>query len=518
MSSITSLARRLRSLLAPSRRSTSDSGQILVLFAGGLIAMIAIAALVFDVGQSLLDRRTEQDAADAAALAGSRYIPGNTATYQGPCPAPAGNKPATAACNAAKANGFQNGVNGVTVEVEIPPGPESNFQGLIQYVEVRIGNTRPSIFAGVLGAATQRTGAIATATNASGVNVPFGLLALDPTSCGVSKVNGNGGTITLNAAIHVDSSCPTDALLLTGGGVISAPSCETVGGFQVQGTSTDNCATTTTGATVSGDPLKSLPAPAEPPLGNVTLLVKGAPSAKIPSACLGGTAPTSDLVPLPCIFPSSLSGSVFRLSPGYYPGGLQFNAGTFYLDPGIYWIGGGGFSVNGATVLSTNAGGTTLGGGILVYNTQDPNYATQCAANRTFPAGTVAAHPSVSGAGACYSNISLAGTSSVVSLLPIQNTVYKNMVFFVDRTLSYRTSTPSSTAADIQLNGNQASLNITGTIYDPLGLVILNGDTADQYSSQVIAYDFQVNGNGAGMNINYDGTKLFQLSGTGLVE
>jgi Flp pilus assembly protein TadG len=62
----------------PARRSQragrNQRGQVLVLFAGALIGLMAVAALVFDVGQNLLDWRSQRDAADASALAGARYI------------------------------------------------------------------------------------------------------------------------------------------------------------------------------------------------------------------------------------------------------------------------------------------------------------------------------------------------------------------------------------------------------------------------------------------------------------
>ncbi len=47
----------------------SERGQVLVLFAGGIVALLLVAALAFDVGMMLLERRDEQNAADAAALA-----------------------------------------------------------------------------------------------------------------------------------------------------------------------------------------------------------------------------------------------------------------------------------------------------------------------------------------------------------------------------------------------------------------------------------------------------------------
>src|SRR3990172_7549626 len=55
-------------------RSGSQRGQVLVLFAGGLITLLLFAALAFDGGMVLAEHRDQQDAADAAALAGARYM------------------------------------------------------------------------------------------------------------------------------------------------------------------------------------------------------------------------------------------------------------------------------------------------------------------------------------------------------------------------------------------------------------------------------------------------------------
>ena len=43
-------------------------------FAGSVLVLLTVAALAFDVGMMLLERRDEQNAADAAALAGARYV------------------------------------------------------------------------------------------------------------------------------------------------------------------------------------------------------------------------------------------------------------------------------------------------------------------------------------------------------------------------------------------------------------------------------------------------------------
>ena len=60
------------SSIIDSRRD--ERGQTLAIFAFGLIGILAVAALVFDVGQNLFDRRKQQDVADSAALAAARWL------------------------------------------------------------------------------------------------------------------------------------------------------------------------------------------------------------------------------------------------------------------------------------------------------------------------------------------------------------------------------------------------------------------------------------------------------------
>ena len=54
--------------------SDRQRGQVLVLFAGGAIVLMIIMALVYDGGMMLAERRDQQNAADAAALAGARFV------------------------------------------------------------------------------------------------------------------------------------------------------------------------------------------------------------------------------------------------------------------------------------------------------------------------------------------------------------------------------------------------------------------------------------------------------------
>ena len=57
-----------------SRQRHTERGQILVIVAGGLIGLLAIAALVLEGGTLILNRRDGQNASDLGALAGARTV------------------------------------------------------------------------------------------------------------------------------------------------------------------------------------------------------------------------------------------------------------------------------------------------------------------------------------------------------------------------------------------------------------------------------------------------------------
>ena len=485
-------------------RSAGESGQVLPLFVGGLITIILIAALVFDVGQSLLDRRTEQDTADAAALAGARYL--TEPACQG-APSLANCVDAVAAArHLATTSGYTDGVANATVTVKVPPGPESTFSGLPGYIEVSIGSTRPSLFAGVIGAITQRTAAMGVAANAAAFALPYSLLALDPTGCGTNFINGNGAAVSTNGTVHVDSNCPSGAVALSGTGVLTAPECDVVGTISTSGGAHDNCTSAPTGIQVSGDPLRELPPPAQP--GTPASVQVVSASGSIPSGC-PGNSPVTDAAPGGgCVF--NVAGTVWRIFPGNYPGGITVLKGTVYMDPGIYWIGGGGIQINGGPGTTPNTAvlvskaptdntGYAPSGGVLIYNTQDPDptIAAACAANPTANGG-------------CFGSIWLNGGTSTLGLVPYQSAPYQNMVIFFDR------SAPLS--AVINLNGGSSNLSVSGTIYAPHTIVQMRGGASDTISAQLIVWNFQLKGNGSSLTVNYNAAGLFHLSGTGLVQ
>jgi hypothetical protein len=488
-------------------RARGEHGQIVVIFAGGLVLIMLVAALVFDVGQNLLDRRTEQNTSDAAALAGARYVHGATYTYHGGCASAPGTMPAVdAACEIAAEAGYIDGTGGRTVRVDLPPIAPSAFSGLPGYVQVTIGSTRPSFFAGVVGDVAQKVGATAVATNASDIALPYSLLALDPHGCGTNFITGAPGTsVTTDGTVHVDSDCTTDAVKLSGNGVLTAPECDVVGEIQTSGGAVNNCTSAPAGVLVSGDPLRDLLPPPNPGLPAPVQALDGGP---IPAGCPGGSSPATEASPATCSFTkgnatTGMAGKHYRIFPGEYPGGIAIDRSTVYMDPGIYWIGGGGISIknNGTTnagqLISKDPGdnaGLTPSGGVLIYDSIDPLPASGC-----------------TGVG-CFGPITLnGGNGAALALRPIQTGNYKGMVIFVDRSVPPGTTT-------IDLNGAGSSLDITGTMYSATGTVKLNGDASSVLSTQVICYNFQLNGNGAAFTLNYNPGDLFHVTGVGLVQ
>jgi len=92
-----------RVAMAQARRRRASRGQVLVIFAGGLIALLSLSAIVIDVSWYWANTLRVQRAADAAALAGVVDLPGNVAGAQ------------ATAVTAAEQNGYRNGSGGVTV-------------------------------------------------------------------------------------------------------------------------------------------------------------------------------------------------------------------------------------------------------------------------------------------------------------------------------------------------------------------------------------------------------------------
>jgi Flp pilus assembly protein TadG len=123
-----------------SNSATGQRGQVLVLFTLALVAIVAGVGLVIDGGFTFAQRRAEQNAADLAAFAGAdALLNGKNAT--------------AAALAASKSNGYEHGVNGITVAVSVTT----------KTVKVDVGAPHSNYFAGVVGQPTWQVSVTATA-------------------------------------------------------------------------------------------------------------------------------------------------------------------------------------------------------------------------------------------------------------------------------------------------------------------------------------------------------------------
>jgi hypothetical protein len=330
-------------MLLNQSRSRRD-GNVVVAVAVCLTGLLAVIALALDGGMFLDKRRQTQAASDAAALAAASELFASTFTNggydDGPLPGKTG--PAAGSIRAfakkvAEEHGFKDGVNGVTVTVNIPPasGP---FAGQKGHAEVVISSLQVRGFSTVFGTRDKvPIGSRAVARGAR-TTINNGIIVLHPTEKGALKSSG-GGTATVkgSASVIVNSFDP-EAMIANGNGSVSSE----------------------TGYDVGGNPGYSTPGG-----GSFT----------------GTINPNQDPTPDPLRFvpqpnPNSLqvrstkrithsNASTLNLHPGVYVGGISISGkANVFLNPGIYYM-QGGFSFSGQ--------GSLTGYEVMIYNDPQSN-------------------------------------------------------------------------------------------------------------------------------------------------
>ena len=163
------------------RRGTSanrEKGQILVLFALGLVVMIGMVGLVLDGGGTFAQRRDQQNAADLAAVAGANaYLNtnGNVAARTSAAQA--------AAIASATRNGYTNGVNSVVLGT-----PTVTLMQTGASVTVSMTKSHVNTFARVLGANAWDVSVTATAESGS-ISSAYGAA---PWTMNINAFNADG--------------------------------------------------------------------------------------------------------------------------------------------------------------------------------------------------------------------------------------------------------------------------------------------------------------------------------------
>jgi hypothetical protein len=434
-------------------------GHIVVFMALMITALVGVSAIAIDGGVIQDDVQKLQAAADASALAAAEELFRNWQLGNG---LDVGGSAKAAALALAASNGYANdgvdsiitpndwttglngqgmGIGNVTVQhgVFIPP-ISGDHVGKAGYVEVVIQLNQRRNFSSIYG--TQRIAARARAVAEGGWKAgTMGILLLDPTGSASLDVVGNGVMSVVGAPLIVDSNA-ADAGVTTGSGTVSVSS------------NTEMDFSGSPGATGSGswigpiatdqtpvpDPLLYLPEP--DPTGATTYK-------KVNAA----------------------GNQVVTVDPGAYLGGIKISGqASLIMNPGIYYMVGGGFSFTGQGSLTAI--------GVMIVNLPQSNSDV----------------------------ININGTGAI-NMSPMTTGIYQGILLWQQR----------SSTNTIYVTGNGTS-QISGTFYAAHGTLNVSGNgSQDVLGSQYISYDMKVNGNG-NFAVNWNPDKVARVRVLRLVE
>jgi hypothetical protein len=302
-----------------------EAGQALYITAAALVVLMGFMGLGIDMGVMRYEKRLQQTAVDAAAIAGANNL-GHGGVTSG-------------AQDASATNGFTDNGGGqvsncgsgaaigtVCVQVnsiESTGGPQSGpHTGDADYVEVLVAAVHPTYFMRVLGINQETITARAVATNVGGGPGSGCLYTLGPPTSSIEGVNINGSA-TLNA-----------------------PNCGIIdnGNFNTRGN-----ALTVTAATFGASGWNS-----SGPGGTVTCTEMPGPCPQTDPPMPAAGDPLQGLTS-PCSFTSCTGGGAISISGS---GGGSCGSGCFYdSSTGVYTISPGTYS----SISIQGTGGNTNG-------------------------------------------------------------------------------------------------------------------------------------------------------------
>lgn len=392
---------------------SGERGQAIVLLALLILGLLAVAGLAVDGGRLYAERRFVQNASDNAALAGALAICTDEDVV-------------AAAQASAAANGSGDFLD---VTVNQPPlsGPNA---GDNTYVEVIIRSAKQPFFAqlvfsGELEATARAVGhCFQGGGPVGGGNV---VLVLDPDNACAFSATGNATLfLTLGeGGIYANSNDPDNAICADGNAEINTDTgIFVVGGYEESGNA-EFIPPPVTGVAPIPDPLAALAAPT-PPGGSCTTYV--------------------------------LSGNdVDTIDPGLYCSITVDTNAVLTMNPGVYYIETGNFSVSGNASLDATE--------VMIYLEQG--------------------------------NFTMSGNGTFNITAPTSGP-YQGMMVFMDQ----------ANVSTITMEGNSI-VNTTGTIYGKLTAMTLSGNgSGTVLNAQVIVNTMAISGNAA-MALNYDADLVF---------
>ncbi len=438
------------------RRKSQESGQVLVVLAIALVALLGFTALAIDVGMVYSDRRYDQNVADAAALAGAnaalKAMSAAMVTWEnfdcnmaantwlptsGGAPgwlASSQNQIFTAAISRAA-------TNNKTIDTDI-----SDQNGVVlrcgidykdKYVDIRVevsGVTRTSFAQLLFGGSLRNTvEAVARVRPITPMAMGYAVYATDV------ECSGNGVLTDGNIKLKID-----------GGGIFSKSCFQGKGTFDVDVTNGTNNMLAPYVYQKDGGSGEITPPPTQIGRSSFTYKPKEPDCSKVPDK------------------PSS--GKV--LDPGNYNGSF-FKNGDFELKAGLYCI-GGDISLNGGETITSipNDQGLT---GVTLF----------------FKDGGVTAN------GNAYMAIEAPAMAG-----PAPANAIRGVVLF----------SAYGNTSGFTLLGNSES-NYTGVVYVPDGEIEIGGTTdvtPPQWTTQFIAKDFWMHGDGL-VDIQYNSDKFAKV-------
>ena len=470
-------------------RFNKESGQALLITAFALVVLAGFTGLAVDMGSLRFQKRLQQSAADAAALAGASEI-----NYSGLT---------TAAQTAATKNGFTDGsssdisqcdvsvtstiaIGTTCVQVNNPPPTggtafagntitDPHHAGDSNYVEVFVVKVQPTFFMNLFGVSREAVLARAVATNTGGgtaggagciytLGTPTNKIKLSTAGVGANGnavLNGPTCGIVDNGNLDAVGSVQVLAGSIGVGGQSSLPSQQPSSCTPGVMPSTGVCPVPVDGMPYSGDPLA----------GKYTFLSSSSPGTSTTTTQKNGVQVTT-------------------FTPGQYSNLTVNSNSNDVFPPGNYVI-TGTFKINGGANVCAGGNATFLPSGSMTC-TQD----AQGDGVTFFLAGANA-------------SLSVNGTSNTVMYAPNSGT-YEGLLFYQDPT--------NSNAATI--NGTDQS-NFQGAIYMPAADLTFGGTS--NFNNQalytvIVTNQFDVAGN---TNVNLASNMSGLASGgplTGLVK
>ncbi len=289
------------------RGRDGESGAVAPLTAILLTVILGFAGLGVEVGLWQLERRTLQGAADAAASSAANAML-------------TGQDPGTQARAVAGSFGYQDGVDGVVIAVNVPPTSGSKA-GISQAVEVVIHKPRAPLLTAMFIEGPIDLGARAVASMQS-TGGDFCVLALEVTA-EATVLTGTAHLDLPTCGLAVNSA-NSQALRLTGTSRIDATNVSIVGGYKTTGSAviaTTDAIGPQTGMAPLADPYADLAVPSYSGCSYTNFSISGS-----------GTA---------------------TISPGTYCNGLKISGSrTITMQAGTYIIDRGQFDISGTTIIN----------------------------------------------------------------------------------------------------------------------------------------------------------------------